>query len=65
MKKDIVKPIQKRNLKWGKCQQMRKETTRHSDAKQQKYYELEKNYMSASSKQETQRGGEALKHLGN
>ena len=44
---------------------MRKETTRHSDAKQQKYYELEKNYMSASCKQETERSGEALKHLGN
>ena len=44
---------------------MRKQTTRHKDAKQQNYQELEKKYMSASSKQETKRGGEALKHLGN
>ena len=41
---------------------MLKQTTKHRDAKQQKYQELEKNYMSASSKQDPERGGEALKH---
>ena len=37
---------------------------KHRDAKQQKYQDLEKNYMSASSKQDPERGGKALKHLG-